>query len=197
MTRSLLPRPGGRFPVTAALLGLVLAFGAGAREASAQTDYGWAVGPRAGVDFIIDEISIGAHALIPFAQLGPYVTAAAYPNIDAFLFGDSTLLRFDFDLAFPFRFPSVPLVPYAGLGFGIAYERRDFAEHTVYDFNLLGGIALQTGVLVESFIETEASLFGSNTVGLYLGLNIYPMFRRQAPPPQDVNPADLPHEEDL
>jgi hypothetical protein len=196
MTRS--PRTlRRRVASVAAFVALLLALGARPHEAVAQPQYGWAVGPRGGVDLVIDEFSVGVHGLLPFARLGPTVTAAAYPNIDLFAFGDATRVRFDLDLAFPFRFESLPLVPYAGVGFGLVYETEDFREDTFYDLNLLGGIAFQTGVLVEPFVEAEASLFGTDVVGIYLGLNIYPMFRPGQRDPEALNPADLPQEDDL
>lgn len=202
MTRSL---RFGRGPYwhPVALLGLALALtlpaarSASAQETAPQRDYTWALAPRGGYDFVEHELSVGVHGLIPFAQLGAVAKAAAYPNIDAFLFEDRTRVRFDLDLAFPFRLESLPVSPYVGLGFGIVYESVDFRENTLFDFNLLAGVALVTGTLVEPFVETEASLFGTDTVGLYFGVNIYPTFRRNRTAAEQENPAALPQEEDF
>ena len=147
------------------------------------------VGPHAGVDLGIDEYSLGVQGLIPFAQVGPNAQAAAYPNVDLFFFGDSTIVGVDADLVFRFAVNTLPIIPYAGVGLGLTYETLDQFEETTFNFNVLGGVGLDTGAPVEPFVESEASLFGNDTVALIIGLNIIPGYKPRTAEPSTEPPA--------
>ncbi|MCA9562458.1 MAG: hypothetical protein KC561_03170, partial [Myxococcales bacterium] len=133
-----------------------------------KADAQHSAGVQGGYNLVTNDWFVGAHARYAVVRLGTWSQFVIYPNFDLYVFDDISRYSFDFDFLFPFNVPY--LRPYAGFGMGITYTDLNPGEETRGDLNLIGGVNVDTGTVVQPFMEVEASVFGTDVVAVSLGV---------------------------
>ncbi len=132
------------------------------------------VGIQGGVQVVDGETFLGGHVRLDLATIGQKARLQVYPNLDVFFFDqDVTRWSIDIDLIIPVDVGSF-FEPYGGLGIGITHSVFEPAgSETVGDLNLIGGFDFNFGAPLHPFVETEASIAGSDVISIMAGLGFH------------------------